>query len=157
MSNYKEKFDQFSSEYLVERKALGSELSDDAHKAIDELLTERAAQASPAKALQEKNSPIDQTSKNLFDGLLRYTIAWCVTVGLWGLFTSYGELRARDVTPLNSLAISILLGFGFALWCAGVYTLIQNQLNPKRRPILTWTLGFGTFAVLKLITILIFK
>ena len=41
MSNYKEVFAKYTSDTLIEKRALGDELSDDAHKAIEEVFAER--------------------------------------------------------------------------------------------------------------------
>lgn len=41
MSNHKEIFADYASEYLLQKRALGDELSDEAHRAIEEIFTER--------------------------------------------------------------------------------------------------------------------
>lgn len=47
MSNYKEVFTKYTSETLIEKRALGDELSDEAHKAIEEVFAERGEKLPP--------------------------------------------------------------------------------------------------------------
>ncbi len=47
MSTYKEKFADYASDYLLQKRALGDELSDEAHKAIEEIFAERGEQLPP--------------------------------------------------------------------------------------------------------------
>lgn len=47
MSTYKEIFANYESEYLLHKRALGEELSDDAHKAIEEIFAERGEHLPP--------------------------------------------------------------------------------------------------------------
>ena len=47
MSTYKKMFSNYESEYLLQRRALGEELSDDAHKAIEEIFAERGEHLPP--------------------------------------------------------------------------------------------------------------
>lgn len=41
MNKYKEQFDNYTSEVLLEKRALGDELDAEAHKAIEEIFAER--------------------------------------------------------------------------------------------------------------------
>ena len=47
MSNFKEMFAGYTSDYLLQKRALGGELSDDAHKAIEEIFAERGEDLPP--------------------------------------------------------------------------------------------------------------
>ena len=47
MNNHKETFINYSSEALLEKRALGDELSDDVHKAIEEIFAERNEKLPP--------------------------------------------------------------------------------------------------------------
>ena len=47
MSSYKEHFEDYVSDYLLKQRALGEELSDDAHKAIEEIFAGRGEQLPP--------------------------------------------------------------------------------------------------------------
>ena len=47
MNNYKETFINYASEALLEKRALGAELSDDAHTAIEEIFAERGEKLPP--------------------------------------------------------------------------------------------------------------
>lgn len=53
MNNHKDTFVNYSSEALLEKRALGNELSDDAHKAIEEIFAERDEKlpAKPSKPI----------------------------------------------------------------------------------------------------------
>jgi hypothetical protein len=54
MNKFKETFSKFTSEHLLEKRALGNELADEAHEAIEEIFLERG-ETLPAKPVQ----PID--------------------------------------------------------------------------------------------------
>lgn len=41
LSHFKEQFSNYSAEYLLEKRALGDELADEAHAAIEEIFRER--------------------------------------------------------------------------------------------------------------------
>jgi hypothetical protein len=47
MSHYKETFANYTSEHLLEKRALGSDLADEAHKAIEEIFAERGEYLPP--------------------------------------------------------------------------------------------------------------
>lgn len=54
MNDYKANFQNFSSEYLIQKRALGSELADAAHRAIEEIFKERGETLPP-----RPSKPID--------------------------------------------------------------------------------------------------
>lgn len=47
MTAYKDQFSDLTSEYLLQKRALGDELSDEAHKAIEEIFAERGEELPP--------------------------------------------------------------------------------------------------------------
>ena len=54
MADYKTQFADYSSEYLLEKRALGDELHPDAHKAIEEIMAERGEKIPKSKTLPEE-------------------------------------------------------------------------------------------------------
>lgn len=58
MSDHKQIFADYDSEYLLQKRALGDELSDEAHKAIEEIFVERGEKLPPRP---QRPIVIDQT------------------------------------------------------------------------------------------------
>ncbi len=54
MNRYKEAFSKYTSEHLLEKRALGDELTDEAHEAIEEIFAERG-EVLPARPTQPIN------------------------------------------------------------------------------------------------------
>lgn len=54
MNRYKEAFSKYTSEHLLEKRALGDELTDEAHEAIEEIFAERG-EVLPARPTQTIN------------------------------------------------------------------------------------------------------
>ncbi len=66
MNGYKETFSKYTSEHLLEKRALGDELTDEAHKAIEEIFSERG-EVLPPRPVQPidlkliRKVPVDKT------------------------------------------------------------------------------------------------
>lgn len=116
MSNYKEVFAKFTSETLIEKRALGDELSDDAHKAIEEIFAERGEKLPPKPSkpilLDSPETEGDKTFRNI--GVIAFffgaAILAKVVINSWlifpvavicAVFYAFKWIRHNSRTPEN--------------------------------------------------------
>lgn len=101
MNAYKQQFRNLSSEYLLQRRAMGSELADDAHAAIEEIFAERCERLPP-----RPSAPIDLPEEKPS----RYTLTFVVSIVL-ALITA-ATIRAA----LHTLIGFLVFGVGLVAW-----------------------------------------
>jgi hypothetical protein len=92
MNRYKENFSKYTSEHLLEKRALGDELTDEAHKAIEEIFTERGEllpprPVQPIDMKQRRKAPINKKR---------------VILSLLGVFVVMGIAKAVATILANS-------------------------------------------------------
>lgn len=63
MNNFKEIFSQYTSEHLLEKRALGNELANEAHLAIEEIFAERG-EFLPSRPIKPVNLKLNRQRKN---------------------------------------------------------------------------------------------
>lgn len=115
MNDLKDRYDRFNSAYLHERRALGDELSEEAHRAIEEVLASRgepfSARGMVSGVVAESETPwprrMKTYAKKLEDFLFRPTL------GLWAYCLA--------IVPLALIPSMLLLGLAMtALTLAGL-------------------------------------
>lgn len=121
MNNYKEAFVNYSSEALLEKRALGNELSDDAHQAIEEIFAERDEKL-PAKP----SKPILLDSVEIKgDRTLRH-------IGLIALFFGAAVLAKVIVNSWLVFPIAIICTvFYLFKWSSGSNRTPENQAKEE--------------------------
>ncbi len=78
MNTHKDTFSQYSSDHLLQKRALGDELSDEAHKAIEEIFAERGEllPARPTKpVIIEKSQHANAKSQSTFKTIILLAFA----------------------------------------------------------------------------------
>jgi ankyrin repeat protein len=101
MNSYKQQFSDLSSEYLLQRRAMGSELADEAHTAIEEVFAERGEKLPPRPTIPI-SPPEEERS--------RYTLP--VVVGFMLALIAAGVLKAVLHTSIGFIAV----GIGLVVW-----------------------------------------
>lgn len=99
-SDFKKKFSEFTSEYLIELRAHGNGLSDDAHKAIEEIFLERgqslpirpAAPVSLPNTIDADVAPKNRALKAVYFLLLIVGILVAKFLAKWTAHSSIGIL-----------------------------------------------------------------
>ncbi len=76
MNDYKANFQNYSSEYLIQKRALGSELADAAHLAIEEIFKERGETLPPrpTKPIDAAKIQRDQERRGVGDKFLGFVV-----------------------------------------------------------------------------------
>lgn len=76
MNGYKANFENYSSEYLIQKRALGSELAEAAHLAIEEIFKERgeALPPRPTKPIDAAKIQRDQRRRGVGDKFLGFVV-----------------------------------------------------------------------------------
>lgn len=115
MNPYKQQFAEISSEYLLQRRALGDQLSEDAHVAIEEIFAERGEQLPP-----RPSAPIYIPDQPLPDTKSRRSIRWVFIFVLGLLAIGVAKWAAHTWV-------------GFLLWIGIIlYELSQPRSSPGR-------------------------
>lgn len=106
MNGYKETFSKYTSEHLLEKRALGDELTDEAHKAIEEIFSERG-EVLPPRPVQPidlkliRKVPVDKTR---------------VVLSLLGVFVVMVIAKALANTWLGLLISAVYIGYLIVDW-----------------------------------------
>ena len=73
---------------------------------------------------------------------------------IWGgLFSSLQPVTSEQMEDIGFWSVKVqqtLLGLGFGLICAAVFSVLQNGINPWRKKRLSWILAIGTWLVMSL-------
>lgn len=111
MSKYKEQFSQYTDEHLLSMRAMGEELAEDAHLAIEEIFAERGAALPPRPA-----SPILQEDPTITKtrAFFRPTVF---------LIIFFLAVAATKVLAHTWIGIAIAIG-------VAVYWLYEKSLTP---------------------------
>lgn len=78
-----------------------------------------------------------------------YYVVWFV---LWGaLFSFLQPVTTEQMAGTSFSAVKVqqaMLGAGFGVICATVFTILQNRLNHLRRKWVSWVLAIGTWVAI---------
>jgi uncharacterized protein len=110
MNAYKQQFTNLTSDYLLQKRAMGSELADEAHAAIEEIFAERGERLPP-----RPSAPIESSE----EVPSRYTLTFVVGIVL--ALIAAAVLRAALHTSIGF----VVLGIGLVAWEA------LSRLRPK--------------------------
>lgn len=117
MTTYKEMFADFTSEHLLEKRALGDELSDEAHKAIEEIFAERGEEL-PPRPHRPVSISVSRASTGKSETYFRS--AGLILLGL-------------IVMGISKQLAHTWVGVLIAL-CLGVYALFERQRRSSLTP-----------------------
>lgn len=127
MNNHKEIFAEYASEYLLQKRALGSELSDEAHKAIEEIFAERGEFLPPRPSrpilIADPTASIGKTR-----GVLTMVV-W-LTIALVASVLAHALARTW-IGVLVSMCIVVYLIFGWLR--RGAMTSEQRKIEEDER------------------------
>jgi hypothetical protein len=117
MNEFKERFADCTSEYLLEKRALGEHLSDEAHKAIEEIFAERGERLPPKPSSSIDIAEVrkgDTTERNTWAG------AGLIFLLLFGISTAgvIGKLIVKEFSFGHLLIVvaPFLLYYIYSKW-----------------------------------------
>ncbi len=109
MSTYKEMFANYTSEALLQKRALGDELADEAHRAIEEIFADRGEQLPPRPTMPifiaEPGKPISKVSG------AAWSVFWIAVV-----LTTVGASKALAHTWIGIVAALCVLAYLVVNW-----------------------------------------
>lgn len=125
MTSLKENYQQYTTEYLLTKRALGEELSGEAHKAIEELLTERGDRFPPIPSRPiYMSEQISQQSRRSSLGK-KFAISIFVVVALF-----VGQMVQSALKQPSFLGL-VIAGAIFFVWAFGNFK--KSKLNDADR------------------------
>jgi hypothetical protein len=124
MNTYKKTFAEYASDYLLQKRALGNDLSDEAHEAIEEIFAERGEQL-PARPTK----PIFISDKKLPSSRIESGLKMALLFGL--VLLSIALAKALAHTWVGILVTIIIVSYATFDWFRKKSLTVEQRLEEE--------------------------